>query len=584
MSARKALGAFHRQTTMAEEKDYVVVPWTRTVLTGMDLLRNPRYSKGMAFTREERHALRLRGLLPARPSTLEHQAQRVMWSLNQKSSPLEKYVYFMGLLERNEKLFYHVLINNVVELMPIVYTPTVGEACQKFGNVFSQPRSLWVSINDLGQVHTLLRNWPEQRVKAIVFTDGERILGLGDLGAFGMGIPIGKLALYTACAGLHPKYLLPVHIDVGCDVDAIREHTNYIGLRQKRDRSEKYDQLIEEFMTACTERYGESVLLQFEDFGNRNALRLLEKFKTRFCTFNDDIQGTAAVGLAGIYAAVRLKKEKLSQQVFVLLGAGSAGVGIASLISYAIEKDENVSPEEARSRVWLIDSRGLVVKGRSSGGISSAKMPFAHPHEELKSLEDIVKSLKATCIIGVSAQPKTFTEGVCRAMAKNTERPIIFPMSNPTTKSECSAADAFAWTGNNCIFASGSPFPPVTYQKNGRTITCVPSQGNNSYIFPGLALGVVATKARRIPDPDFFLVAAKALARQVSEADLQLGQIYPPMKEIRNVSIYIAMAIAKAVFDCNLNNVAETDDLHGLIMEEIYRHEAYGNYVDSGLY
>lgn len=584
MSARERLHRFNRRNTLVEEKDHVVVPWTRSILTGMELLRNPRFSKGMAFTQEERSHLRLKGLLPARPSTLEHQAERVMWSINRKENPLEKYVYFMGLMERNEKLFYHVLINNVVDLMPVVYTPTVGEACQKFGNVFSQPRSLWVSINDLGNVHSLLRNWPEQRVKAIVFTDGERILGLGDLGAFGMGIPIGKLALYTACAGLHPKYLLPVHIDVGCDRDELRESKNYIGLRQKRVRDQRYDDLIEEFMIACADRYGESVLLQFEDFGNRNALRLLEKFKNRFCTFNDDIQGTAAVGLAGIYAAVRLKKEKMSQQTFVLLGAGSAGLGIANLIAYAIEKDEHVTPEQARSRVWLIDSRGLIVKNRSTGGLNATKQPFAHEHEELTSLEDIVRSLKATCIIGVSAQPKTFTEGVCRQMAKNTQRPIIFPMSNPTTKSECCAADAFNWTNNECIFASGSPFAPVTYQKGGKTITVTPSQGNNSYIFPGLALGVVATKSRRIPDPDFFLVAAKALARQVSDEDLALGQIYPPMKDIRNVSIYIAMAIAQAVFDCNLNNVAETDDLHGLIMEQIYHHEAYGVYIDSQMY
>eukprot|EP01083_Nonionella_stella_P038216 103984_1 len=573
---------FLRANSLAFPTNRAVIPWSKHIQSGFELLRNPRYNKGRSFSEEERTHLFLQGLLPPAISTMQEQAERTLQSMRKKDNPLDKYVQFMSLLERNEKLFYHILINNVVELMPIVYTPTVGEACLKFGHIYQEPRSLWISLRHRGQIARVLNNWPDTRVKAVVFTDGERILGLGDLGALGMGIPIGKLCLYTACAGIPPQHLLPVLIDVGTDNETLLKDSSYVGLRQKRDRTELYDELIEEFMTAVANRYGASTLLQFEDFGNRNAQRLLDKYKDRFCCFNDDIQGTAAVGLAGILAAMRIKNEKLSEQIFLLYGAGSAGLGIARLIADCMSRDENMPLEECRSRIWLVDSRGLVVKGRSTGGISPLKAIFAHEHSELTNLAEVVKSLKVSCIIGVSAQSAAFSEDVCRAMAEISRNPIIFPMSNPTSKSECSAKDAFKWTKDTCIFASGSPFDPVTISsEGGENMTITPSQGNNAYIFPGLALGLVCSGSKRVPDPDFLLIAAKTLAGMVSDAELAKRQIYPPLKDIRKVSTEIAVEIAKESFKLGLNTVQPPANVRDLVNAVIYKHDSYDTYIDQ---
>eukprot|EP00494_Astrolonche_serrata_P024883 UN25143 len=357
--------------------------------------------------------------------SLKEQAHQVMWNINRKKEPLDKYQYLMGILDSNEKLFYNVLINNVFDLMPIVYTPTVGLACQKFGYIFNRPRGMYVTIKDLGRVGAVLRNWPFN-VEAIVFTDGERILGLGDLGAFGMGIPIGKLALYSACAGVNPRTLLPITIDVGTNRQELLDDEFYTGVKAKRTRGDKYDALIEEFMTEAARLWGKTVLLQFEDFGNANAFRLLEKYKDRFCVFNDDIQGTASVALAGLYAATKITKTKLSDTVFVFFGAGSAGIGIAELIATAIcQEEKNVKIEEARKNIWLVDSKGLIFKGRER--LNGLKPRYAHEWKggEMKDLAEIVKALKATALIGVSGQAKVFTADVCKNMAANCERPII---------------------------------------------------------------------------------------------------------------------------------------------------------------
>merc|ERR1719474_1622597 len=346
-------------------------------VSGIDYLRDPKLFKGMAFTLEERQALGIHGLLPPRIKSLGEQAENSLRNLRRFQDPLNRYMYMVDLLDRNERLFYKLLSENIEELMPIVYTPTVGLACQKFGLAFKRPQGLFITIHDKGHIYDVIKNWPESDVRAICVTDGERILGLGDLGAQGMGIPIGKLALYTGCAGVKPTQLLPVCLDTGCNTKKIREGEFYIGIREERCRTKDYDDLIEEFMRAACDRWGPSTLLQFEDFGNSNAFRLLEKFKDQYCTFNDDIQGTAAVALAGVYSSLRVKGgvSNLSDHTFVMFGAGSAGVGISNLIVDAICKESGKLPGQARKQIWLVDSRGLVFKGRKSGGVTKMKEP-----------------------------------------------------------------------------------------------------------------------------------------------------------------------------------------------------------------
>lgn len=562
------------------------IPWTKICLMGRTLLEDPDHNKGLGFTWKERRELNLHGLLPPRVESLAEQAKRVMWNINKMDTDLQKYTYIMNVSEINSQLFYYVLSEYIETMMPLVYTPTVGLACQKFGYVFQSPRGMWVTIKDLGRVYQMLKNWPEDDVKAICFTDGERILGLGDLGACGMGIPIGKLALYTACAGIKPHQLLPVMLDTGTNTESIRTDPYYIGLRQKRERSEKYDQLVLEFMQGVQRRWGPTTLIQFEDFGNRNAFRLLRKHQKAFCTFNDDIQGTASVAVAGLYSAIRIAKTKMSEQTFVMFGAGSAGLGIADLICTAMMAD-GLTKEEARKKIWLVDSRGLVVKDRSTGGISKDKALYAHSFDkEIKDLNEIVTAVKATALLGVSGQAKVFTEAVCRTMKKNTANPIIFPMSNPTHKAECSAEDAFAWTDGSVIFASGSPFAPV--KVGDRTVK--PAQGNNAYIFPGLALGVIATQCINIPD-SFFLTSAKALANMVTEEMIASGTLFPSLDQIRECSKVIACAIGDEAYKQGLATAIQPKNMMDLIESvmydhtraPVYSHESYSNLTQEYL-
>ena len=536
--------------------------------TGVDLLRDPVLNKDAAFTEAEREILGLRGLLPARVQTAEEQAMRTLENFRRKPNNIEKYLFLIGLQERNKTLFYRIVIDYIEEMMPIIYTPTVGQACLEYGHIFRRPRGIFISAKDRGRMPELLRNWPYKDIRIIVVTDGERILGLGDLGADGMGIPVGKLALYTACAGIHHSLSLPVTLDVGTETEALLNDPLYIGLKQRRLRGAAYDDFVEEFIVAVAEVFPRT-LVQFEDFGNLNAFRLLERYRERLCAFNDDIQGTAAVVLAGLYSALRLKGGKLSEQKFLFVGAGEAGQGAAELTVAALLA-EGLSVEEARQHCWFVDSKGLVVKGRSD--LTGRKLRYAHDHEPIFSLPDIVETLKPTAIIGLSGKRGLFTPPLLEAMGRVNERPIIFALSNPTSKAECTAEEAYGATAGRAIFASGSPFAPVTVE--GKTLA--PAQGNNVYIFPGVGLGVIAAGARQVVDEMFF-VAAQVLAQQVSAEDLSQGRVYPPLSRIREVSAAIAAAVAEVAYRGDLATKPKPEDIPAYIKSLMYepRYQSY---------
>jgi malate dehydrogenase (oxaloacetate-decarboxylating)(NADP+) len=544
---------------------------TRTprIPKGLALLHDPLLNKGSAFTPEERDELGLRGLLPPHPTTIQEQVQRVMASYRTKANELDKFIFLTSLHDRNETLFYRVVCDHIEELMPIIYTPTVGRACQLYGHIFRRARGMYVSIDDHNCVREILDNWPYDNVRAIVVTDGERILGLGDLGASGMGIPVGKLSLYTACAGVHPEVTLPVTLDVGTDNETLLHDPLYLGLRRHRARGAAYDALVEEFVTAANDRWP-GVLIQFEDFGNQNAFRLLAKYRDRVCTFNDDIQGTAAVTLAGLMSALRANGGDLKKQRFLFLGAGEAGVGISDLIVSAMV-DAGMSREDARRACWLVDSHGLVVKSRTK--LAEHKLGYAHDAPGAATLLDAIRQIEPTALIGVSGQPGTFTKEVLELMGKLNERPIIFALSNPTANSECTAEEAYKHTGCRALFASGSPFNPV--RLSGKLM--VPSQANNAYIFPGVALGVVAGRATRVTD-EMFAAAAHTLAAMVSKDDLASGLLFPPLPAIRDVSLQIATAVAKVAFERGLSSIPAPHDPEAMIRAEVFEPE-YRNYV-----
>jgi malate dehydrogenase (oxaloacetate-decarboxylating)(NADP+) len=538
---------------------------------GLALLREPTLNKGTAFNESERAALGIRGLLPPRPMNQELQVARVLENFRKKSSDLEKYINLNALHDRNEALFFRVVGDHPDEMMPIIYTPTVGLACQQFGHIFQRPRGIFISANDRGRIASVLRNWPYQDVRIIVVTDGERILGLGDLGANGMGIPVGKLSLYTACAGVHPTQGLPVILDVGTHNEALRNDPLYIGLPQDRLTGDAYDAFVEEFVDA-TQQVFPGCIVQFEDFANHNAFRLLAKYRDRVASFNDDIQGTAAVTLAGLLSALRITGGKLSDQRILFFGAGEAATGIADLTATAMVA-ESVSEAAARSRISLVDSKGLVVAARTD--LPPQKRPYAHAHAAIADFPSAVRALKPTAIIGVAAVGGTFTKEVVEEMARNNEHPIIFALSNPTSKSECTAKQAYEWTGGRALYASGSPFDPVTVAGK----THVSRQGNNSYIFPGVGMGAIVSRATRITD-EMFLVAARTLAKEVSEADLTQGSLYPPLSSIREVSAKIAAAVAAVAFRTGVARAHEPADLLAHVRVQMYDPH-YTDYVAS---
>ena len=537
---------------------------------GMTLLHDPELNKGTAFTDAERNLLGLDGLLPPHVCSQTEQVARVLGNFRRLESPLEKYIFMASLHDRNEALFFRIVTENPDEMMPIIYTPTVGLACQKFGHIFQRPRGVFVTANDRGRVKSLLRNWPHRDVAMIVVTDGERILGLGDLGSSGMGIPVGKLALYVACAGLQPEQCLPVMLDVGTNNRTLRDDPLYLGLARPRLTGATYDELVDEFVTAAREVFPD-VVIQFEDFANHNAFRLLAKYRDRICTFNDDIQGTAAVALAGLLSALRVTGGALDRQRLLFLGAGEAATGIADLVVAAMVAG-GANAEQARRCCWLFDSHGLVVAGRP-GELAEHKRPYAHEHAPQADFGAAIGSLEPTAIIGVAATAGAFDRPVIEALTRLNARPIVFALSNPTSKAECTAEQAYAWSDGKALFASGSPFDPVTI--DGRTF--VARQGNNSYIFPGVGLGVVAVRARRITD-EMFLAAARALADAVTAADLDQGSLYPPLAQVRDVSTLLAVAVAEVAFRQGHAGIDRPTDLLAHVRSCMYD-PSYPEYV-----
>jgi len=551
---------------------------TEDLPKGSNILHDPALNKGSAFTMAERDALGLHGLLPPHVSTQDEQVERVMDNFNRKDTDLGKYIFMIALMERNQQLFYRVVMDYIEEMLPILYTPTVGKACLEYGHIFRRPRGFYLSAEDQGRMEEILGNWHFNNPRIIVVTDGERILGLGDLGANGMGIPVGKLTLYSACAGVPPSSTLPIMLDVGTNNQALIDDDLYLGLKMPRLRGDKYDAIVDEFITAAGKRFPQAVI-QFEDFGKSNAFRLLMKYRDQVCTFNDDIQGTAAVTLSGIWSAMSLKGEKLSEQTFLFYGAGSAGVGVADLVVSALVH-EGMEEDEARSHIYLLDSKGLLVKSRIDE-LDDFKRPYAHDLEFIGDLHTAVDRLKPTVLIGVSGQGGSFTPDILHTMADinadDAARPLIMALSNPTTKSECTAEEAYKHTQGRAIFASGSPFPDVTM--HGRTYC--PGQGNNAYIFPGVGLGIMASGARRVTDEMFF-AAAKALSEKVTDEDLALDRVYPAIGRIREVSVAIAVAVADVAYSHEITSQPRPTDLLGHIRSHMFSTE-YPKYVASAI-
>lgn len=537
---------------------------------GVEILHDSAFNKGTAFTREEREHFDILGLVPPGVATIEQQAARVLENYFRKPSDLERYIFLSALQDRNETLYYRLLIDNIDQLMPIVYTPTVGAACKLFGHIYRRPRGLYISAEDRGQIAHVLNNWPYQ-AQIIVVTDGERILGLGDLGANGMGIPIGKLALYTACAGVHPEGCLPITLDVGTNNRELLEDPLYLGLRQERLRGDDYAEFVEEFVEAVADRFP-WIVLQFEDFATRNAFDLLSRYRDRLCAFNDDIQGTAAVVLAGLLSATNLTGRPIEEEKILFVGAGEAGVGIADLILAALVRRE-VPEKTARAQLWFMDSKGLVVKERDD--LQPHKVPYAHDHQLLTDLTDAVDQLHPTALIGVSGKAGAFTEPAVRKLGEMNESPIVFALSNPTANSECTAEQAYAWTEGRAIFASGSPFDPVEF--GGRTL--VPGQANNAYIFPGVGLGLIVSGAERATDGMFY-EAAQTLAGAATDQQLAEGCLFPRLSEIREVSVAIATAVARQAYDRELARKAPPHDvdLSEYVREQMYE-PVYPDYL-----
>jgi malic enzyme len=517
---------------------------------GRALLSDPLTNKGTAFPLEERVALGLEGLVPPIVSTMQQQLDRVYENYLRQPTGLDRYIYLTSLQDRNETLFFRLVLSHIDEMMPVVYTPVVGEACQKFSHIYRRARGLYIAYENRDRIETILRNHGRPPA-VIVATDGERILGLGDQGAGGMGIPIGKLNLYTACAGIPPHLTLPVMLDVGTDNNERLADPLYVGARHRRIRGDAYQEFIDRFVEAVARVYPDAVL-QWEDFFKGNALTQLERFRDRLCTFNDDIQGTAAVVVAGLYAALRITGQSMRDQQVMLAGAGASAQGIGLLIATALE-DAGLSPAEARSRISMVDSRGLVLRERPA--LEPFKAFFARGADELAgfacrdrsqvSLLEAIGAIRPTVLLGTSGQAGLFTEAVVGAMAAVNERPVVFPLSNPTSKSECTAEEAVRWSEGRAIVATGSPFPPVEH--DGRRLRI--GQGNNAFIFPGVGLGLWVGRVRRVTD-GMFLDAAKALAQKVTAADLAAGAVYPELGHIRECSHDVACAvIRRAVSD-----------------------------------
>jgi malate dehydrogenase (oxaloacetate-decarboxylating)(NADP+) len=528
---------------------------------GFDVLRDKTLNRSITFGRRERDRLGLRGLLPHRVSTSEEMVQRVMLNLDRLPRDIDRYMQLSALQERNERLFYQTVIDHIDRILPLIYTPTVGEACREFSHIAREPKGFFITPDDRGQIRRILANWPGKNIRVIVVTDGQRILGLGDLGANGMGIPVGKLALYSACAGIDPEACLPVTLDVGTNNDELRNDLLYLGYPHKRLEGKPYFDLVEEFVKAVQSRYPDA-LIQFEDFLTPNAYAILNRYKDRVLCFNDDIQGTAAVALAGVYSSTRITGHQFKDLTIMFLGAGSAATGIAELMAAAFVQ-EGLTLEEARRHLWFVDMHGLVVRSRKD--LMEHNLPFAHDFKPMEFVEAI-EAIRPHVLIGATGAPGTFTRTVVERMSAINSRPTIFALSNPTSKAECTAEQAYAWSAGRAIFASGSPFSPVVYE--GRTYR--PAQGNNAYVFPGIGLGAVACRARTLPD-ELFLSAANTLADLVRQKDLDEGALYPPLKEIRKISLAIATSVATKAYDMKLARAKRPPNIRRSVEALMYR-------------
>jgi malate dehydrogenase (oxaloacetate-decarboxylating) len=537
-----------------------------TDLTGQFLLDNPLLNKGSAFSEDERRELGLLGLLPPHSSTVEEQLARTYENYQQKQTDIERYVFLTALQDRNEILFYRLLQGHITEMMPIIYTPTVGEGCRRYSHVFRRPRGLYISYPNRHEIPTLLENAPSQQVEVIVVTDGERILGLGDLGVGGMGIPIGKLSLYSVCAGIHPAVTLPIMLDVGTDNRELLDDPLYLGWRHERIRGQQYDDFIEAFVDAIQWKFP-TALLQWEDFSKNNAARLLRRYRDRLCTFNDDIQGTGAVTVAGLLAAMKVLEADLSDQRIVVLGAGSSAIGISDQIVTAMLRC-GCSVDDAKRELWLVDSKGVVHNGRSD--LDPSKLAYAQPVGRLADFKrftfsEVVEQVQPTVLIGTSGQTGAFSEAIVREMAKNVERPIIFPLSNPTSKSEAVPSDLLEWTNGRVLIATGSPFPPVN--RGARTITI--GQCNNAFVFPGIGLGVIASGAHRVTDEMF--TAAACVLSEFSPALIDPeGALYPPLESVREISYQVALAVGAEAIRAGLSEVKSVATLSTALTSKMW--------------
>jgi malate dehydrogenase (oxaloacetate-decarboxylating)(NADP+) len=529
--------------------------------SGYQILHDPRLNKGTAFTDFERDLYGLHGLLPSQVENIEQQIVRVNEQVDHFKDQINKYVYLMQMLDNNQTLFFRTVMDNPVKYFPIIYTPTVGEACQKFGQIFRRPRGLYISIKDKDKIREIIGNWNAKDVRFTVVTDGGRILGLGDLGISGMGIPIGKLALYTACAGINPDYTLPIVLDTGTNNETLLNDPLYPGLKIRRVKGKEYNEFVDEFINVITDVFPK-ICIQWEDFAGSDAVMILDKYREKICTFNDDIQGTASVAAAGLISACRLTGKPITEQKFLFLGAGSAGTGIASLM-LKILQDNGLSAEEALNCLWMFNSKGLLVNSRTD--LESYKKQFAHDHEPISDFTIAIKQLKPTAIIGVSAMGGVFNKEVIETMSEINEFPIIFPFSNPTSHSECTAEEAYKWSAGKAIFASGSPFEHV--EINGKLF--IPGQGNNVFIFPAIGLAIFATEVKRVTD-GMFICAAESLAGQVSTDMLKSGLIYPPISDILSVSVNIAVKIAEYIFDNKLAGINRPEDIEKFIKRKMY--------------
>ena len=535
---------------------------TTSAKRGIDLLEDASLNKSTAFTEGEKEALGLVGLVPDVTETEDMQLQRVLLQLGQKPTDLERYIYLINLLDHNETLFYRTVMSDPARFLPIVYDPTIGEACLKFGHIYRQARGMYLSMARRGKVKEVLQNWPQKDIRFICVTDGGRILGLGDLGANGMGIPIGKLQLYTACAGVPPQYLLPMYLDAGTNNEQYLHDPLYMGMRKTRPRTEELYSFVDEFMEAVQEVFPKCCV-HFEDWTGVDAVHLLQRYRDKYCVYNDDVQGTAGIVLAGMINAAKVKGTKLSDEKYLFLGAGSAGIGLADLLCSAMVQ-EGLTLKDAQRHVYMFDINGLLETTRTD--LVDFQKPYAHKHAPTRDLVAAIESIKPTTIIGVSTVGGTFTQKVIEAMSRINERPVILALSNPTEHAECTPEQAYTWSNGKAIYAAGVQFPPVHFK--GQTF--LPGQANNFYIFPAIGMAVFATQASRVTD-EMFIEAARAVADQVPSDLLKQGLLYPLQSNILETEIQTAARIAELVFDSGLARVARPADIVSFIRNLVYK-------------